>query len=119
MSVRDESEKPEHQSGRKDEVGRTGIWPASGPWPPGHDVPIVGQSELGQGTRGASGYADAGSSEFVLFRTDPVFGVNVNPEHAEHAEYRDDVYFFDSADCRRRFEETPERFTGTPDQRKR
>lgn len=29
-----------------DEVGPTGIYPASGPWPPG-DAEVVGQGELG------------------------------------------------------------------------
>ena len=32
--------------GRRDEVGRSGIHPASGPLPPG-DVPVRGQEELG------------------------------------------------------------------------
>jgi hypothetical protein len=32
-------------STRVDQVGHTGIYPASGPWPPG-DAPIRGQGEL-------------------------------------------------------------------------
>ena len=33
-------------STRVDQVGHSGIYPASGPWPPG-DAPVRGQGELG------------------------------------------------------------------------
>lgn len=46
----------------RDEVGRSGVYPASGPFP-AKEVPIRGQMEWGQGERGAAGYEDAGSSE--------------------------------------------------------
>jgi hypothetical protein len=35
-------------AGRKDEVGRTGIYPATGPYPT-HDVPIVTPDTLNRG----------------------------------------------------------------------
>lgn len=46
----------------RDEVGRSGVYPASGPLP-AREAPIRGQMEWGQGERGAAGYEDAGSSE--------------------------------------------------------
>lgn len=49
----------------RDEVGRSGVYPASGPLPE-EDAPIRGQMEWGQGERGAAGYKDHGSSELSL-----------------------------------------------------
>ncbi len=113
--AREREDNERRGNGRRDEVGRSGIWPASGPLPPGKDVPIVDQGELGRGARGAAGHEDRGTSETMIFRTDPVCGVNVNPEHAEHAEYRNATYFFDSTECKEKFERAPERFAGTPE----
>jgi putative phosphoribosyl transferase len=48
--------------GRKDEVGGSGVYPASGPHPSGN-AEIQGQASWGQGERGAAGYQDHGSSE--------------------------------------------------------
>ncbi len=53
---------PEH---RRDEVGKSGVYPMSGPHPPG-DAPIRGQMEWGQGNRGALGFQDHGSSQLSM-----------------------------------------------------
>ena len=57
---------------RRDVVGRSGVYPLSGPHPEG-DVPIRGQMEWGQGERGRAGYDDHGSSELSL-RDDVLLG---------------------------------------------
>jgi hypothetical protein len=48
--------------GRKENVKGSGVYPVSGPLPPG-DAEIKGQAEWGQGERGAAGYEDHGDSE--------------------------------------------------------
>lgn len=50
--------------GRTDQVGASGVYPMSGPLPPGN-AEIRGQASWGQGERGAAGYADHGSSELT------------------------------------------------------
>lgn len=50
---------------RRDLVGRSGVYPVSGPHPEG-DAPIRGQMEWGQGERGSAGYEDHGASELSL-----------------------------------------------------
>lgn len=57
-----ESGKPGGGQGRRDDVGRSGVYPMSGPHPPG-DVPIRTEPAWGQGERGAAGYEDHGNSE--------------------------------------------------------
>ena len=47
---------------RRDEVGRSGVYPASGPLPPG-EAEVHSMPAWGQGERGAAGYEDSGSSE--------------------------------------------------------
>lgn len=74
---KNESGNPGGGVGRVDDVGRTGIWPVSGPVPEGRDMPIVSQAELGQGTRGPAGAADSGGSET---RAEDV----VRPDTREH-----------------------------------
>src|SRR6266853_4936455 len=59
-----ESGLPGGGAGRKDEVGRSGVYPMSGPHPAG-DAEIRGQASWGQGERGATGYEDQGSSELT------------------------------------------------------
>jgi YHS domain-containing protein len=105
-----ESGQPGGGVGRRDEPGRTGIWPASGPWPPG-DAQTVGQADLGQGARGAAGAEESGGSEFVIEQQDPVCGVHVRPEDSRTTEYGGRRYHFDSEDCMQRFEQSPERYT--------
>ena len=57
------SAKPSPASWR-DEVGRSGIYPMSGPLPEG-DAPLRGEMEFGQGERGAAGFFESGGSELV------------------------------------------------------
>ncbi|SRR5579884_2631254 len=73
---RRESGRPGGGAGRRDEgLGRSGVYPMSGPHPPGN-VPIVTPGSWGQGPRGAAGYEDHGESELYI--------PNVKPE-----KYRD------------------------------
>jgi len=107
---------PGEGKGRRDEVGRTGIWPVSGPLPPASDVPIVGQDELTHGARqSVSSAMPAGAS---AFETDPVCGARINRAAAECGEHNGHAYYFDSIDCRRRFEEAPDRYATIPDLRR-
>ena len=64
-------EEPAHE-GRKDYVGKSGVYPMSGPLP-AVDAPLRGQMEWGQGGRGAAGYEDHGGSE-LHFEAGTVFG---------------------------------------------
>src|SRR5579864_3959941 len=57
---------------RKDYVGKSGVYPMSGPLPPGN-APLRGQMEWGQGARGAAGYEDHGGSE-LHFESGTLFG---------------------------------------------
>lgn len=63
---RHESGRPSNGKGRRDETGRSGVYPASGPLPPGNP-PIRTQAEWGQGERGAAGYEDHGESELTAY----------------------------------------------------
>lgn len=51
--------------GRRDEVGHSGVFPASGGSAPG-DAEAHGMASWGQGERGAAGYEDSGRSELHL-----------------------------------------------------
>lgn len=57
-----QSGNPGGGQGRVDEVGHSGVYPASGPWPEG-DAPVQGEMSWGQGDRGEEGYYDSGGSE--------------------------------------------------------
>lgn len=52
-------------AGRKDEIGKSGVYRVSGPQPAG-DAPIVGMASWGQAGRGAAGYRDHGESELFI-----------------------------------------------------
>lgn len=56
-----ESGVPGGGKGRKDEVGRSGVYPMSGPHPVGN-AEIKQQASWGQGERGAAGFEDHGGS---------------------------------------------------------
>jgi hypothetical protein len=58
-----ESGQPGGGQGRVDEVGGSGVYPASGPRPPSGDADVQGMASWGQGERGAAGYEDHGTSE--------------------------------------------------------
>jgi len=77
-----ESGMPGGGTGRKDEIGRTGVYRVSGPHPAG-DAPVVGMASWGQGARGAAGYEDHGESE--LFR------LSVKPEKCRDVMTKDPV----------------------------
>jgi CBS domain-containing protein len=57
-------------AGRKDRVGRSGVYPMSGPPPPA-DAEMVWPGGWGQGKRGAAGYEDHGESEVMISRVVP------------------------------------------------
>lgn len=59
-----ESGNPGGGQGRRDDVGRSGVYPMSGPHPAGN-APIRTEAAWGQGERGAAGYEDHGSSELT------------------------------------------------------
>ena len=107
---------PGEGKGRRDEVGRTGIWPASGPLPPGRDVPIVGQDELTHGSHERAATEIPGGAS--AFETDPVCGSRINRTSAEHRDFNGHAYYFDSLECLRRFDEAPGRFATMPDRRR-
>jgi len=67
--------------GRRDEVGRSGVYPMSGPHPPG-DAPIRGQMEWGQGERGTAGYYDHGGSELSYQGGQLLGGLTAGPSGA-------------------------------------
>ena len=75
MTTRKRSKKletglPGAGAGRKDKVGRSGVYPMSGPHPLG-DAPLVWPGTWGQGARGPAGYEDHGESELNLARVVP------------------------------------------------
>ena len=78
---RRESGMPGGGAGRRDETGRSGVYPASSAEGATGDAPIRGESEWGQGERGAAGYEDSGESEldFETEREEVVF----SPEESE------------------------------------
>lgn len=87
-----ESGMPGGGQGRRDEVGRSGVYPVSGPPPPSGDAPLHGMASWGQGERGAAGYEDHGDSEITNFENwvsgevasagnEPANEVNLNPSN--------------------------------------
>lgn len=62
-----ESGLPGGGKGRKDVVGRSGVYPASGPLPDNPEAQTHGMASWGQGERGAAGYEDHGESEIANF----------------------------------------------------
>jgi hypothetical protein len=65
----EESGRPGGGRGRQDEVGGSGVYPASAGNAP-DDVEFRTQAEWGQGDRGAEGYEDSGQSELNLPETE-------------------------------------------------
>ncbi len=57
-----DSGNPVGGGGRREQVGKSGVYPASGPLPP-DNAPYQGMGTFGQGKRGAAGYEDSGRSE--------------------------------------------------------
>lgn len=57
---------PGDGAGRKDEPGRTGVYPLSASSEADPNAPIISEGALGQGDRGEQGYEDSGDSEITL-----------------------------------------------------
>jgi hypothetical protein len=58
-----ESGMPGGGAGRRDEVGHTGVYPASSAEGASPEAEFRGEPGWGQGERGAAGYEDSGESE--------------------------------------------------------
>lgn len=82
---RRESGLPGGGAGRKDEVGRSGVYPASGPYPEGN-AEIREQASWGQGERGAAGYEDHGGSELSYSGGQILGGYGEEAEETLHVE---------------------------------
>jgi len=76
---RRESGQPGGGTGRRDEVGPTGVYPMSGGIPPGHHLDVRTPASWGQGDRGADGYNDAGGSELVYRDGQLLGGLTAGP----------------------------------------
>ncbi len=63
-----ESGEPGGGQGRVDEVGGSGVYPASSPEGASGDAEFRGGASWGQGERGAAGYEDSGGSELGEIR---------------------------------------------------
>jgi hypothetical protein len=73
-----ESGQPGGGAGRRDEVGRTGVYPMSGPHPQG-PADIRTEAAWGQGERGAAGYENHGGSQLSWDGSELVGGLNAGP----------------------------------------
>jgi hypothetical protein len=62
-----ESGEPGGGRGRRDDVGRSGIYPVSSLDQAPADATVRGEAEWGQGERGAKGYDDSGRSGVEAF----------------------------------------------------
>lgn len=65
MERKQESGEPGGGQGRRDVVGRTGVYPESASERPSSDAPVRDERSWGQGQRGVAGYEDSGSSELT------------------------------------------------------
>lgn len=61
-----ESGQPGGGAGRRDDVGRTGVYPISGEERPGGDAKMRPLGEWAGGDRGIAGYQDSGGSDLVM-----------------------------------------------------
>lgn len=66
-----ESGVPGGGQGRRDEVGPTGVYPASAPEGADDEARVRGQMGWGQGERGAEGYYESGTSELPTAEDEP------------------------------------------------
>ncbi len=74
-----ESGQPGGGQGRRDEVGRSGVYPMSGEERPSGDAEVRTQAAWGQGDRGAEGYEDAGGSELTMREGQVLGGTTAGP----------------------------------------
>lgn len=72
-SARASSGRPGGGAGRRERVGGSGVYPASGPMPP-DNAPVRPMAGWGQGDRGAEGYSDSGRSELYVLPSDTTPG---------------------------------------------
>jgi hypothetical protein len=68
-----ENGRPGGGQGRIDEVGRTGVYPGSGPYPPG-DAEVRTPGSLVHGQRDAEGREEEGGSEPTYFNQETLLG---------------------------------------------
>jgi hypothetical protein len=68
-----ESGRPGGGQGRIDEVGRTGVYPASGPYPPG-EAEVRTPESFVHGQRDAEGREVEGGSEPIYFNKEKLLG---------------------------------------------
>jgi hypothetical protein len=64
--ARRESGEPGGGQGRRDDVGRTSVYPMSSQERPSGDAELRTEAAWGQGERGAAGYEDSGGSELSM-----------------------------------------------------
>ncbi len=79
-----ESGRPGGGAGRRDRVGESGVFPASGGTRPSGEGPSPdattrAEPGWGQGERGAEGYEDAGGSELTLREGELLGGLTAGP----------------------------------------
>lgn len=74
-----ESGLPGGGAGRRDEVGRSGVYPMSGGIPRGKHLELRTPAAWGQGDRGAAGYDDSGGSELVYRDGQLLGGLTAGP----------------------------------------
>src|SRR5690348_1498878 len=69
MTRRDDRDKvggqPGDGAGRRDETGRSGVYPVSASAGASGDAPLRGENAWGQGERGAAGYQDHGDAGLI------------------------------------------------------
>lgn len=92
-SERRESGAPGGGAGRRDIVGPTSVYPASGGRTPSGHAEVRTMAAWGQGERGAAGYEDSGGSELSMYHGQLVGGLTAGPSgeptidiHGESAE---------------------------------
>lgn len=66
-------------AGRKDEVGRTGIYPATGPYPEG-EAPVITPAEINSGTRDERSHVEQ-SDDLKGVAREPRRGDELDPEN--------------------------------------
>ena len=83
-SIERESGLPGGGQGRIDEVGLSGVYPGSGPWPTGADNPVPGLVVHGQ--TDAEGREVEGGSELIYFQGQTLLGGATPPPGPAHGQ---------------------------------
>lgn len=86
-----ESGLPGGGQGRRDEIGKSGVYPVSDMAGASPDATVHDQASFGQGERGAAGYEDSGGSELVYLDEDRgvIGGVAPTGENGEYQNVED------------------------------